>query len=74
MNFPTVNLKETGFNIRTLMDKNDLKVKDIQNALGFSTPQAVYKWLHGKNLPTVDNLVILSSVLGTTIDEIIVID
>ena len=74
MNLPTVNLKETGFKIRTLMDKNDLKVRDIQNALGFSTPQAVYKWLHGKNLPTVDNLVILSSVLGTTIDEIIVID
>ena len=74
MNLPTVNLKETGFNIRTLMDKNDLKVRDIQNVLGFSTPQAVYKWLHGKSLPTVDNLVILSSVLGTTIDEIIVID
>ena len=41
---------------------------------GFSTPQAVYKWIHGTAMPTIDNLVILAAVFGVTMDEIIVVD
>ena len=34
--------------------------------------QAIYKWQKGTALPSLDNLVILSGILGTTLDEIIV--
>jgi hypothetical protein len=42
--------------------------------MGFENPQAVYKWLNGKSLPNVDNLVILSRVLHTSIEDILVVD
>ena len=47
-------------------------MKDIQEIFGFSTPQAIYKWQRGVTLPTVDNLVVLAAVFGTTVDEILV--
>ena len=36
--------------------------------------QAIYKWLSGKSLPSIDNFVILSRLLHTTIEDILVID
>ena len=48
-------------------------VKDMQEVFGFTTPQAIYKWIHGTAMPTIDNLVILAAVLGVTMDEIIVV-
>ena len=58
-NIPTVNIKATGENIVKLRKKAGLSVKEIQNACGFGTPQAVYKWQQGQALPTVDNLLVL---------------
>ena len=71
---PTVNIKATGENIVKLRKNAGLSVRDIQNACGFGTPQAVYKWQQGLALPTVDNLVVLAAVFGVTMDEIVVID
>ena len=34
--------------------------------------QAIYKWQHGDNIPSVDNLIILADVLGVSMDDIIV--
>ena len=73
-NIPTVNIKATGENIVKLRKDAGLSVRDIQNACGFGTPQAVYKWQQGLALPTVDNLVVLAAVFGVTMDEIVVID
>ena len=46
----------------------------MQNAMGFENPQAVYKWISGKCLPSLDNFLILSRLLNTSIEEILVID
>lgn len=50
-----------------------MSVRELQEAFGFETPQAIYKWQHGTALPTVDNLVILSAVLDVRMDEILVL-
>ena len=63
---------ETGNRINSLRKLNGLSVKDIQEAMGFNTPQAVYKWMRGEALPSLDNLVILSELFDTAIDEILV--
>ena len=42
--------------------------------MGFENPQAVYKWMSGKSLPSLDNLIILSRILNTSIESILVID
>ena len=69
---PTINMTETGKNINSLRIKNHMSVKDMQQIFGFTTPQAVYKWIHGKNLPTLDNIVILAHIFHVTVDEILV--
>ena len=64
----------TGNRIKELMELNDVKVCDLQKACGFERPQAVYKWLNGKSLPSMDNMVIIRIILHTTIDDILVIN
>ena len=70
----SISQEKTGRRIRQMTAEKGYSVKDIQEALGFEKPQAVYKWMSGKSLPSLDNLVILSRILNTTIDSILVID
>lgn len=65
--------EETGKRIRSLMDGMKLKATDLQEACGLGSAQAVYKWFKGKSLPSLDNMVVLSEVLNTPIDSILVI-
>lgn len=74
MVFPVINTAATGQNINRLRIRAGLSVRDLQNVFGFATPQAIYKWIHGTSMPTIDNMVILASVLGVTINEIIAVD
>lgn len=71
---PVIDLKATGQNIKTLRMAAGISVRELQTILGFTNPQAIYKWQNGDSLPSVDNLVILAAVLGVTIDEILVTD
>ncbi len=74
MQIPYVDTIKTGGNIDRLRIAAGLSVRDIQRVFGFATPQAIYKWLHGASLPTIDNLVILAAILHVTLDEIIVLE
>ena len=69
---PVIDLAATGRNITKLRAKAGISVRDLQAVMGFTNPQAIYKWQNGCCLPTVDNLVILAAVLGTTVDDILV--
>ena len=69
---PVIDMVATGQNINRLRQQAGLSVRDLQNIFGFATPQAIYTWQHGVALPTVDNLVILASVLQVRIDDILV--
>lgn len=71
---PIVNMTETGKNINSLRIKNHMSVRDMQQIFDFTTPQAIYKWIHGTSMPTIDNLVILASIFDVTVDEIIAVD
>ena len=66
--------KETGKQIKRLLLKNGYTVKDVQGAMGFENPQAIYKWMSGKSLPSLDNFIILSRLLHTSIEDILVVD
>ena len=74
MNFmPVINMTATGRNITRLRKSAGMSVREIQEAFGFGTPQAIYKWQNGTSLPTVDNLVMLSGLFDVPIDEILVV-
>ena len=74
MKIPVINLPMTGAKINLLRKKANISVKEIQEVFGFSTPQAIYKWIHGRSLPTVDNLIILAEIFNVTVDDILSID
>ena len=69
---PSIDLTATGIRITQLRQQTGLTVRDLQDIFGFNTPQAIYRWQRGLTLPTLDNLVVLAAVFGTTLDEIIV--
>lgn len=69
--YVSIQQKETGNRIKSLLKQNGYTVKDIQVAMGFENPQAVYKWLSGKSLPSIDNFIILSRLLHTSIEDIL---
>ena len=70
---PKIDLVATGQNIKYLIKQNNLRIVDVQRALGLSTAQSIYKWFIGKNLPTIDNMVILADLLNCKIDDIIIL-
>ena len=71
---PVIDMIKTGQNIVILRKKAGLSVRDLLDAFGFGTPQAIYKWQQGLALPTIDNLVALAALLGVKIDDILVTD
>ena len=65
---------ETGKRIKQLLSEQNYTIREIQGAFGFENPQAIYKWISGKSLPSLDNFIILSRLLHTSIEDILVID
>lgn len=68
---PTINKRETGINIRKIMDERNLNVKDVQTYLGLASVQSIYHWLNGLTMPTIDNLYALSELFQLPIDALI---
>lgn len=66
-----IDMELTGKRIKQCITENDSCVVDLANYLGV-TLNAVYKWLHGQCLPTIDNLVAIANYFGTTIDDLVV--
>ena len=71
MKIPIIDVPMTGAKIDLLRKKANLSVKDIQEVFGFKNPQAIYKWINGRNLPTVNNLIILAEIFDVTVENIL---
>ena len=69
--FPLINKRETGINLRRIMDIRGITPKDVQEYLELSCVQSVYRWLDGINMPTIDNLYALSELFQVPIDAIV---
>ena len=74
MLIPMVDMKHTGENIVSLRRRKGLTVRDIQCLLGFTTPQAIYKWQRGETLPTIENLAALACILCVPMEEILAVE
>jgi len=68
---PIIDMNKTGEKISALREKKGLSVRKLQAILGFATPQAIYKWQQGQTLPSIDNLMALSVILGVPAEEIL---
>lgn len=68
---PLINKRETGINLRRIMDKRGITVKEVQQYLGLGSVQSVYHWLNGLSMPTIDNLYALSELFQIPMDAIV---
>ena len=69
--FPLINKRETGINLRRIMDERGITTKDVPEYLGLGCVQSVYRWIDGINMPTIDNLYALSDLFQLPIDAIV---
>ena len=69
---PVLDLDATGAKIKTLMKQREITPRQMQLILNFPYVQTIYNWFAGKNMPTIDNLVVLAQVLGVAMDDIVV--
>ena len=74
LNMVTVNMTATGANIKNMMRARNIKVKDVQAVCGFGTPQAIFKWMRGDCMPTIDNMIIIADMFGCKVDDIVVVN
>ena len=72
MPFPQIDVRATGQNIDRLLTEKQISVRTLQTYFGFDTPRAIYKWLHGEHLPSVDHLFALSRLLQIPLQDILV--
>lgn len=73
MGYPSIDMIATGARIENLMRANNLSARQVADFMGFKAPQAVYKWLRGDSLPTLDNMCALSVLLHTNMESILVL-
>ena len=69
-----INMTETGNNISRLRKEKGITIRQIQETMGFNTPQAIYHWMRGETMPTLDNVFALSELLNVTVEEIVVLE
>ena len=62
----------TGQLIKRLVNEGGYSVSEVQKRLGLSCPQPIYRWFKGQNLPSVDNLFILSGMLGLHMEDFLI--
>ena len=67
-----LDLNATGAKIKTIMKQKGMSPRRLQVIMDFPYVQTIYNWFAGKNMPTIDNLVVLASVLGVSMDELVV--
>ena len=70
--YPIIDCMRTGKRIREYMTMRNITAKDIQNALGLTCVQAVYHWLNGRSLPSLENLYALSDLFQVPMDMLVV--
>ena len=74
INKPVINVAATAAKIKECRIRAGYSVREIQNFLNFSSPEAVYAYEKGKYLPSIDNLIILADVFDVKVDDLIVWD
>lgn len=70
--YSNIDLKATGENLKKIRIEKGYSVKELQFILGLNTPQAIYKWQRGKCLPTIDNLLVISSLFQMPIESLLI--
>lgn len=70
--YPQIDMEMTGRRIKKLVGKSGYSVKQIQQYLGLSCPQPIYRWFKGQILPSLDHLYALGLLFHIHMEDILV--
>lgn len=62
----------TGQKIHSAIKQSGYSIRELQEMLGLSCPQPIYRWIRGRTLPSIDNLYMLSRILDMPMEELLV--
>ena len=69
---PVLDLAATGAKIKTVMKDKGITARELQIIIDFPYVQTIYNWFAGKNMPTIDNLVVLAKILAVPMDDLVI--
>ena len=69
---PVLDLAATGAKIKTVMKDKGITARELQIIMDFPYVQTIYNWFAGKNMPTIDNLVVLAKILAVSMDDLVI--
>ena len=69
--YPTIDMEQTGKNIALLLDASDMTPDMLGQCLCFESGRAVYKWINGETLPTLDHFLSLSWLFRVPLEKLI---
>ncbi len=72
INKPVIDVAATAQNIKACRIKAGYTVRQLQSIFNFTSPQAIYNWEKGRDIPTVDNLIVLAEIYDISVDDIII--
>ena len=70
--YTSMDMVMTGHLIKRLVEEAGYSVSALQKELKLACPQPIYRWYKGQNLPSVDNLFILSGMLGLHMEDFLI--
>ena len=68
----SINMEETGDNIKRLACARGISINDLMEATGVSSKQAIYKWFSGKSLPEIETQLALCKLFDLKLEELLV--
>ena len=74
MCYPIIDQDKTGKNIYKLCKKKGITANKIREFMNFACNQTIYRWFHGKALPSLDNFYALSVLLDVSVERLLVDD
>ena len=69
--FSSLDMIMTGQILKNNIKKCGYTVREIQKLLNLSCPQPIYRWMRGRTMPSLDNLYMLSSILGVHMEDLL---
>ncbi len=70
-NLISLDMRMTGKVIKNMITKRGFSIREIQEKLNLSCPQPVYRWMNGQTMPSLDNLYMLSNILGMHMEDLL---
>lgn len=68
----TLDVVLTGRKIDHAIKQGSYSINELQGMLGLSCPQPIYRWIKGQTMPSIDNLYMLSRILGVPMEDLLV--